>query len=151
MYLSNSTRNDYCMRLLRCAVTEVACVASVSNRVIARKVRAEAKKKKRWKREGEGRRRGSFFPSPSPVIPFLFALVPTFSTNSRGNACYAGYHRRVIWSGYNHWTFFSDCSMKQPLPLISLGGLYLSHLTITFISLQHCNAKFWKISSKKEN
>ena len=30
------------------------------------------------------------FPSPSPVIPF-FSLVPTFSMNSRGNACYAGY------------------------------------------------------------
>ena len=32
------------------------------------------------------------FPSPSPVIPF-FALFPTFSTNSRGNACYAGYQQ----------------------------------------------------------
>ena len=30
-----------------------------------------------------------FLSSPSPVIPF-FALVPTFSTNSRGNACHAG-------------------------------------------------------------
>ena len=39
------------------------------------KVRAGAKKK---------------IPSPSPVIPF-FALVPTFSTNSQGNACYAGW------------------------------------------------------------
>ena len=29
-------------------------------------------------------------PSPSPFIPF-FALVPVFSTNSRGTACYAGY------------------------------------------------------------
>ena len=29
------------------------------------------------------------FPSPSPVVPFFFALVPTFSTNSRGNTCYA--------------------------------------------------------------
>ena len=31
------------------------------------------------------------FPSPSrsPAIPF-FALFPTFPTNSRGNACYAG-------------------------------------------------------------
>ena len=38
----------------------LACVASVSNRVTARK-------------------------------SFFFALVPTFSTNSRGNACYAGY------------------------------------------------------------
>ena len=28
-------------------------------------------------------------PSPSPSF-FFFALVPTFSTNSRGNACYAG-------------------------------------------------------------
>ena len=26
-----------------------------------------------------------------PVIPCFFALAPTFSTNSRGNACYAGY------------------------------------------------------------
>ena len=32
------------------------------------------------------------FPSPSPVISFfLFALIQTFSTNSRGNTCYAGY------------------------------------------------------------
>ena len=31
-------------------------------------------------------------PSPSPsFLFFFFALVPTFSTNSRGNACYAGY------------------------------------------------------------
>ena len=32
------------------------------------------------------------FSSPSPVLSlFFFALVPTFSTNSRGNACHAGY------------------------------------------------------------
>ena len=49
------------------------------------KVRAEAIKKD-----------GSF-PSPSPVIPF-FAFFPTFSTNSRGNACYAGYRKcGYIW------------------------------------------------------
>ena len=50
-------------------------------------VRAGAKKKK-----VEGGGGGESFPSfsPSPVIPF-FVLVPTFSTNSRGNACYAGY------------------------------------------------------------
>ena len=30
-------------------------------------------------------------PSPSPAIPFFFGLVPTFSTNSSGNACYASY------------------------------------------------------------
>ena len=47
---------------------------------------------KRWKGEEGGGGEGEKFPSflsPSPVIPFL-ALVPTFSTNSRGNACYAG-------------------------------------------------------------
>ena len=30
-------------------------------------------------------------PFPLPPHSFFFALVPTFSTNSRGNACYAGY------------------------------------------------------------
>ena len=67
------------------ATYKLACVASVSNRVIARKLERE-QKKKRWKGEGEG----SHSTPPSPVIPF-FVLVPTFSTNSRGNACYAGY------------------------------------------------------------
>ena len=53
---------------------KLACVASFSSRVIARKLERE-------------------HPTPSPVIPFLFALVPTLSTNSRGNACYAGYKK----------------------------------------------------------
>ena len=66
------------------ATCKLACVASVSNRVIARKLEREQKKKV------EGGVGGESFPSPSPVIPF-FVLVPTFSTNSRGNACYAGY------------------------------------------------------------
>ena len=48
-------------KILISAYYEVACVASVSNRVIARKLEREH----------------SFF---------FFALVPTFSTNSRGNA-----------------------------------------------------------------
>ena len=47
----------------------LAFVASDSNRVIARKLERKRKKK--------------------GVIPF-FALFPPFSTNSRGNACYAG-------------------------------------------------------------
>ena len=70
----------------------LACVASVSNRVIAGKLEREQPKKK-WKGEGEGRRQAfPSLPSPSPVISFFFfVLVPTFSTNSRGNACYAGY------------------------------------------------------------
>ena len=69
-------------------VSRLACVASVSNRVIARKLERKVE-------EGEvggGGRRGSFFPLPLPrQSSFFFALVPTFLTNSRGNACYAGY------------------------------------------------------------
>ena len=58
----------------------VACVASVSNRVIARKL---------------GRKQKLVvpsFPSPSPVIQFFFLLLSRLSRRtSRGNACYAGY------------------------------------------------------------
>ena len=54
------------------ATPRLACLASVSNRVIARKL--ERKRKiKRCKREGEGRR-GSFFPLPRHSF-FFFALV----------------------------------------------------------------------------
>ena len=130
----------------------LACVASVSSRVIARKLEREQKKNGRGRGRGEKKNLlspsplgrpdtrsvthvdktylvwlmywllfnqhyqhrtnqklrswanvvfqnrgvcGQAFPSlpsPSPLIPiFFFALVPTFSTNSRGNACYAGY------------------------------------------------------------
>ena len=55
------------------ATPRLTCLASVSNRVIARKL--ERKRKiKRCKREGEGRR-GSFFPLPLPRHSFFFALV----------------------------------------------------------------------------
>ena len=56
-----------------------------------------AKANLKWNGEGEGRRgnpcpqtQWSFpsLPSSSPLIT-VFALVPIFSTNSRGNACYA--------------------------------------------------------------
>ena len=50
----------------------LACVASVSNRVTARELERE------------------HLPLPRHS-PFFFALVPTLSTNSRWNACYAGY------------------------------------------------------------
>ena len=47
----------------------VACVASVSNRVIARKLEVEG---------GGGGGGVPSFPFPSPVIPFFFSLVPAF-------------------------------------------------------------------------
>ena len=60
----------------------LACVASVSNRVIARKL--ERRQKKSWRGRGGGERRGNSFlrsPPPPPSLIFLFALVPAFSTN----------------------------------------------------------------------
>ena len=52
------------------------------------KVGAEAIKNGR---EGEERRGNLLSPPPPPsFLFFFFVLVPTFSTNSRGIACYAG-------------------------------------------------------------
>ena len=52
------------------ATPRLACLGSVSNRVIARKL--ERKRKiKRCKKEGEGRK-GSFFPLPLPRHSFFF-------------------------------------------------------------------------------
>ena len=67
----------------------VACVASVSNRVIARKL--ERKQKKKVEGGGGGEKR--FLLSPPPPPPSLFfLLLPQLSRRtSRGNACYAGY------------------------------------------------------------
>ena len=57
----------------------VACVASVSNRVIARKLEREQKKVR------------SPPPPPPPLFILFFALVQLSRRTSRGNACYAGY------------------------------------------------------------
>ena len=64
-------------RCVTVAVCDLACVASVSNRLIARKLEREQKKK--------------FVPLPLPRHSFFLLSSQLFSTNSRGNACYAGY------------------------------------------------------------
>ena len=75
----------------------IACVASVSSRVIARKLEREQKKKK-WKGKGEGRR-GNFpsLPSPSPLIPF-FLLSSQLSRRTRAEmlAMQALFHRALV-------------------------------------------------------
>ena len=58
-----------------------AGVASVSNRVIARKL-------ERRQGEGRGEEEGFLFSPPPPRSFLFFALFPTLSTISRGNACY---------------------------------------------------------------
>ena len=47
--------------------------------------------------EGAGR---SFLFTP-PLSSLFFALVPTFSTNSRGNPCNLGYPKHKLLSGTN--------------------------------------------------
>ena len=49
----------------------VACIASVSNRVIARKLEREQKKVEGGGGMGEEETSFPSFPSPSPVIPFF--------------------------------------------------------------------------------
>ena len=85
----------------------VACVASVSNRVIERKLE---RKQKKVEGGGGGEKRKRLpanptilensgvcgqavpsFPSPSPVIHFFLLLSQLSRRTSRGNACYAGY------------------------------------------------------------
>ena len=60
----------------------VSCCCSLRN--------LERSKKKMEGVGGREERKLPSLPSPFPFIPF-FALVPVFSTNSRGTACYAGY------------------------------------------------------------
>ena len=69
----------------------VACVASLSRSCAQVGERA---KKNRMER-GRGEDLFLFSPSHSPSF-LLFALVPTFSTNSRGNVCYAGYFQGFV-------------------------------------------------------
>ena len=76
-----------------CITLTLAFLASVSNQDIARKLEREQnnkKKKMEGGRGGEGRRGNavSFSPLLLPRHSLLFALVPTFSTNSRGNTCH---------------------------------------------------------------
>ena len=65
----------------------LACIASVSNRASAQKLEREQKKDRRGRERGEEE---MFLLSPPPPPPpslfFFFAVVPTFLTNSRGNA-----------------------------------------------------------------
>ena len=96
----------------------VACVASVSIRVIARKLEREQKKKKMEGGRGREKRKPSV-PSPSPFIPFFFVLVPVFLTNSSGTACYAGYETSV---SINLQGCRSQYCWSQFVGLVSKGG-----------------------------
>ena len=66
-----------CVRVVTqemCVNKDIACVASVSSRVIARNLEREQKKK--WKGEGEGR-------GGNPPPSFLFLLSFQFSRGTR--------------------------------------------------------------------
>ena len=74
------------------ATCKLACVASVSNRVIARKLEREQKKRV------EGGGGGESFPSPSPVIPF-FCSRPNFLDELARKRLL----RRLLANGRNSW------------------------------------------------
>ena len=69
------------------SVSQLACVASVSNRVITRKL--ERKQKKGWLRS----------PPPPPSLIFFLLLSQLSRRTSWGNACYAGYES----VNYHRW------------------------------------------------
>ena len=77
----------------------VACVASVSNRVIARKL--ERKQKKRLKGEGEV----PSFPSPSPIIHLFFCSCPSFLDEPREETLATQARGLVIANGECHFQF----------------------------------------------
>ena len=68
--------------------------------------------------EGGGGRVPSL-PSPSPFISF-FALVPVFSPNSRGTACYAGYlirafHESLVTDERYPYRALKLCLLKEEM------------------------------------
>ena len=68
------------------------------------------------KMEGGGEKRKPSLPYPSPVIPLFSALVPTFATNSRGSACYAGYAQSCCFANLNLSLFCrSRCRLRRCL------------------------------------
>ena len=86
----------------------LAGVASVSNWGIAPKLERQQNKMKEG--GGGGDKRFPFLPISSLFIPGLFfALIPTFSTNSRGNACYAGYVAIRFFSFFLLFFFTQFC------------------------------------------
>ena len=105
----------------------VACVASVSNRVIARKLELS-------------------LPPPFPVIHFFFSLLSQLSRRtSQGSACYAGYYGSNI-SGSQQWgerrrrqrerqkSNRFILAKQQLCPCITLFCIFLSH---------HCKSARW--------
>ena len=111
----NSSYNCYAYHSVPLTFRYLACVASASNRVIARKLERERKKLESGRRAEKRKQRFLLSPPPSPVIPFFFALVPTFSTNLRGNACYAGYPLFCSSSAQNCLILPAECSPQKLL------------------------------------
>ena len=104
----------------------LACVASVSNRVIAGKVGAGANKKK-WKGEGEGEGRRQAFPSlpsPTPVISFFCLLSCQLSRRTRAETLAAKVIVRPVDNQSKlAWAMGStSLSNKRSLNLTRLGG-----------------------------
>ena len=103
------------------ATPRLACLASVSNRVIARKL--ERKQKNGWRGRGRGEEVPSF-PSPSPVIPFFFALV--LDELATGQRVQKKTWRLVFMAGKeldsNFFIFLPQCFTNDPVSDIEKGS-----------------------------
>ena len=106
----------------------VSCVASVCNRVRDKKIQG--------RREGE--KRFPSLPSPSPSFLF-FALVTTFSTNSRGNTCYAGFFQ----------SFVRQIDRNFIIVVVDLTDTVLSLDCVRMLSVKFCpNSLFLSFNSE---
>ena len=87
--------------------------------------------------EGGGGWEKRFLHSPPPPPSFLFfALVPIFSTNSRGTACYAGYtehSRGISYEVREACLVFSFRKSISILPSCFLSFLFLSFLNLVLL------------------
>ena len=118
----NSSYNCYAYHSLPLIFRYLACLASASNRDIARKLERERKKMESGRRAENRKQRFLLSPPPPPPPSFLFffALVPTFSTNLRGNACYAGYPLFCSSSAQNCLILPAECSPQKLLIQIEI-------------------------------
>ena len=92
-----------------------------------------AKKDERGRGRGEEKRKLS-----SPSLFLFYALIPTFSTNERGNVCYAGYCGEVGGGGAYEWQLLSGRLQVMVYMLTIHNWTVYLRLRSWFIRNRHC-------------
>ena len=117
----------------------VACIASVSNRVIARKLEREQKKVEGGGGMGEEETSFPSFPSPSPVIPF-FKLSSQLSrqTGAETLATQARFCV-VVWVLLSVFSFFCMTSFSDWHPPATPKTYFFCTYWLSFINTKRFN------------